>query len=269
MERERERDSRCSKFPNEFHEFPTKFQIGVKTITIPIQSFPNSRIIMVTPPRTFDFHQLLIHPCYRAVFRRIEIERTTISVYPPLQWNEDIPIYQARWERKKGNGERGGGWFRGMDTTGLYGHGNGYSAIACNPISTDAIYPIYHTLLSGALSTPAAALDRLTLVLIEFAQRGVALRAFRPTMFFHGARGARGRGGRERRERLTDDDDDDDNDVRPASREESQDSSGAAETGAGSWHRWIKGRTESAKPKRFPIIKPGPDPRLGSVRCPF
>lgn len=112
----------------------------------------------------------------------------------------------------------GGGWFRGMDTTGLYGHGNGYSAIACNPISTDAIYPIYHTLLSGALSTPAAALDRLTLVLIEFAQRGAALRAFRPTMFFPGARGARGRGGE--RERLTDDDDDDDDDVRPASREE-------------------------------------------------
>ncbi|EGI71004.1 hypothetical protein G5I_00113 [Acromyrmex echinatior] len=37
----------------------------------------------------------------------------------------------------------------------LYGRGNGYSTIACNPISTDAIYPIYHTLLSGALSTPA------------------------------------------------------------------------------------------------------------------
>lgn len=92
----------------------------------------------------------------------------------------------------------GGGWFRGMDTTGLYGHGNGYSAIACNPISTDAIYPIYHTLLSGALSTPAAALDRLTLVLIEFAQRGAALRAFRPTMFFPGARGA---GGGEEREK--------------------------------------------------------------------
>ena len=63
------------------------------------------------------------------------------------------------------------GWFRGMDT-GLHGHGNGYSTIACNPISTDAIYPIYHTLLSGALSTPVPRpLDRLTLVLIEFAQR--------------------------------------------------------------------------------------------------
>jgi len=37
----------------------------------------------------------------------------------------------------------------------LYGRGNGYSTIACNPISTDAIYPIYHTLLSGTLSTPA------------------------------------------------------------------------------------------------------------------
>lgn len=48
------------------------------------------------------------------------------------------------------------GWFRGMDTS-LYGRGNGYSTIACNPISTDAIYPIYHTLLSGALSTPAGA----------------------------------------------------------------------------------------------------------------
>lgn len=45
------------------------------------------------------------------------------------------------------------GWFRGMDTRVLYGRGNGYSTIACNPISTDAIYPIYHTLLSGALST--------------------------------------------------------------------------------------------------------------------
>lgn len=43
-----------------------------------------------------------------------------------------------------------------MDTS-LYGRGNGYSTIACNPISTDAIYPIYHTLLSGALSTPAGA----------------------------------------------------------------------------------------------------------------
>lgn len=48
------------------------------------------------------------------------------------------------------------GWFQGTDTS-LYGHGNGYSTIACNPISTDAIYPIYHTLLSGALSTPATA----------------------------------------------------------------------------------------------------------------
>lgn len=37
----------------------------------------------------------------------------------------------------------------------LYGRGNGYSTIACNPISTDAIYPIYHTLLSGALSAPS------------------------------------------------------------------------------------------------------------------
>ena len=144
------------------------------------------------------------------------------------RWNEDILIAnRLAEERKEGNGERGGdgycgggGWFRGMDTTGLYGHGNGYSAIACNPISTDAIYPIYHTLLSGALSTPAAALDRLTLVLIEFAQRGAALRAFRPAMFFPGARGTRGKGGE--RERLTndDDDDDEDDDVRPASREE-------------------------------------------------
>lgn len=48
------------------------------------------------------------------------------------------------------------GWFRNTYSS-LYGHGNGYSTIACNPISTDAIYPIYHTLLSGALSTPAGA----------------------------------------------------------------------------------------------------------------
>lgn len=56
QERERERGS---KFPNEFHEFPTKFQIGVKTITLPIQSFPNSRIgIIVTPLWTSDFHRI-------------------------------------------------------------------------------------------------------------------------------------------------------------------------------------------------------------------
>ena len=29
---------------------------------------------------------------------------------------------------------------------------NGYSCVACNPISIDAIYPIYHTLLSGPLA---------------------------------------------------------------------------------------------------------------------
>lgn len=45
-------------------------------------------------------------------------------------------------------------------STGLYDYGNGYSCIACNPISIDAIYSTYHTLLSGPVSSPAA-LDRL------------------------------------------------------------------------------------------------------------
>lgn len=134
-----------------------------------------------------------------AVFR--QIERTTrVGNKRGPGARRRYPVTGLARERRETT--RGGGslfeergWFRGMDTTGLYGHGNGYSAIACNPISTDAIYPIYHTLLSGALSTPAAALDRLTLVLIEFAQRGVALRAFRPTMFFPirgGWRGGKG-----------------------------------------------------------------------------
>lgn len=111
-----------------------------------------------------------------------------------------------------------------MDTTGLYGHGNGYSAIACNPISTDAIYPIYHTLLSGALSTPAAALDRLTLVLIEFAQRGVWRCALFARQCFSGCTG--------RVEGKADEDEDDEEDVRlPASREERILGCGADESG--------------------------------------
>lgn len=149
--------------------FPMKFQTAVETI-ISLYAVP-------PPTRTRNHGQ-------RDATRRFSLRQLLNPRRYAILLSEQRDGRRAKEEEEKREKERRErkiegwiagtglwGWFRGMDT-GLHGHGNGYSTIACNPISTDAIYPIYHTLLSGALSTPVPRpLDRLTLVLIEFAQR--------------------------------------------------------------------------------------------------
>lgn len=60
-ERERERETiEVRNFPMNFMNFPRNFKSALKRLPYPIQSFPNSRIgiITVTPLGTFDFHRI-------------------------------------------------------------------------------------------------------------------------------------------------------------------------------------------------------------------